>query len=66
MSMVINHCWDGEEEQRTLDLYHEDFTNDKVWREVCQALEVNPDEGDAIKVEYTSATINPREEGQIT
>jgi len=47
-----------------LVLYQEDFISDNIWHQVCDSLNVNPDEGDAITVYWdVPATIKHGEEG---
>ncbi len=50
----------------TLVLYQDDFCNDKTWRDVCDSLEVSPDEGDTVKVQYAKATIATGDEWHET
>ena len=51
---------------KTLVLYQDDFCNDKTWRDVCDSLEVSPDEGDTVKVQYAKATIATGDEWHET
>lgn len=37
---------------RHLVLYQDDFQNDKIWRDVCDSLQIHPDHGDKVVIYY--------------
>ena len=46
-----------------LVLYQDDFSSDKIWRQVCDCLDVSPDEGDTVTVYWdTKADIDFNED----